>query len=71
MWADAQEEADCQNMFTHAVIGEKEGIIEGITNIVSSNITNLILLTYDDTNFQGIDNYQLFELIEATVGGAD
>ena len=58
-------------MFTQAVLGEKGGITEGITNIFSSNITDTILRTSDGTDFKGIDGYQQYELFEATVGGAD
>ena len=68
--ADTQEEADPQNMFTQAVLGAKEGITEGITDIVDSNITDVILRTSDDTDFKGIDEYQLYKLFEATVRGA-
>ena len=41
--ADAQEEADHQNMFTKAVIEAKEGSTEGITDLVGSEITDAIL----------------------------
>ena len=40
---DAQEEADCQNMFTQAVLGAKEGVTKGITDLVGSDITYAVL----------------------------
>ena len=40
---DTQEEADCQNMFTQAVLGAKEGVTKGITDLVGSDITYAVL----------------------------
>ena len=68
---DAQEETDRQNMFIRAVIRAKEGITEGITDIVSSNIADAILRTSDGTDFWEIGEYQLYKLINATIIGAD
>ena len=58
-------------MFTQAILGAKEGVIECMTDLVGSDITNAVLRTSDGTDFKGIDEYQLYEIFEATVGGAD
>ena len=58
-------------MFTQAVLGTKEGITGGITDIIGSKITDAILRTSDSTFFKGIDECQLYELFGATVGCAD
>ncbi len=40
---EAQEEADPLNIINQMVIGAKEGVIEALTKLVGSNITNAIL----------------------------
>ena len=45
--------------------------MEGITNIVVSNITNATIQTSDGTDCKGIDEYQLHECINDTIVGAD
>ena len=42
-----------------------------ITDLVGSEITKLILQTSGATNFKGIDDYQTFELMDATVGSVN
>ncbi len=39
----AQEEADCLNVINQLVIGAKEGVVEAVTKLVGSNITNAVL----------------------------
>ena len=45
--------------------------MEGITNIFGSNLTNAILQTSNATNFMCINEYQFFELIDATIVGSN
>ena len=40
---EAQEEADRLNIINQSIIGTKEGIVEAISKLVGSNITNAIL----------------------------
>jgi hypothetical protein len=39
---EAQEEADQLNVINQSVIGAKEGIVEAVSKLVGSNITNTI-----------------------------
>ena len=69
--SDAQEEADRINLLNQAVIGAKEGAAEAITNKVGSDITDTILKTADGSDFKGVDDYQLEDLLNAVLQGAD
>jgi hypothetical protein len=40
---EAQEEADHLNVINQLVIGTKEGVVEAVTKLVGSNITNAVL----------------------------
>ncbi len=40
---EAQEEANQLNVINQSVIGAKEGIVEAVSKLVGSNITNAIL----------------------------
>jgi hypothetical protein len=40
---ETQEEADCLNVMNQLVIGAKEGIVEAVTKLVSSDITDAVL----------------------------
>ena len=57
-----QEKDDCQNVFQLAVIGVKEGISEGIANIVRTDITNPILQMTNNIDFKSVDEYQINQL---------
>ena len=48
---DAQDKFDQQNVFRLAAIGVKEGVAEGITKIFGRYITNPILQTTDNSDF--------------------
>jgi hypothetical protein len=41
--SEAQEEADRLNMINQLVISAKEGVVEAVTKLVSSNITDAVL----------------------------
>ena len=41
--ADAQHEANWQNIINQALIGAKEGVVEALTTLVGTNITNSVL----------------------------
>ena len=42
-----------------------------ITSIAGSQITNLILLTTDGSEFRAVDEYELHQLLSAVKGGAE
>ena len=69
--SDAQEEADRINLLNQVVIGAKEGATEAITNKVGSDITDTMLKTADGSAFKGVDDYQLEDLLNAMLQGAD
>ena len=67
---EAQEEADCRNVASQAMIGAKEGVVEAITTLVGTNITNSVLRT-SDGDFKSVDNYTLHEDLQAAFENAD
>ncbi len=54
---EAQEEANQLNIINQLVIGAKEGVIEAVSKLVSSIITNAILRTDDGSNHKSIDDF--------------
>ncbi len=68
---EAQEEADCLNMINQLVIGAKEGVVEAVTKLVGSDITNAVLRTANGSNHKSIDDYMLFAVMAAAMDGAD
>eukprot|EP00956_Cyclotella_meneghiniana_P030944 scaffold79700_cov45-Cyclotella_meneghiniana.AAC.4 len=68
--ADAQDEADRRNYAIQATIGAKEGAAEAITNKVGSDITDSVLRNVDGNDNKGVDEYNLYEVIQATIQGA-
>ena len=54
-------------MLIQAVIGAKEAITEAIIGIINSDITKAILQISDGIDFKGINKYQVFKIIDATI----
>ena len=69
--SDAQDKANCQNVFRLAAIGINEGIAEGITKIVRRGITNPILRTKDNSNLKLVDQFQIHQLFTAIIEGLE
>jgi hypothetical protein len=69
--AEVQEEADQLNVINQLVIGTKEGVVEAITKLVCSDITNAILWMVDGSNHKSIDNFTLFEVMKLAINGAN
>jgi hypothetical protein len=67
----AQEEADRLNVINQSVIGAKEGVVEAVTKLVGSDITDAVLRTTDGSDHKSIDNYTLFAVMVAAIDGAD
>ncbi len=59
------------NIINQSVIGAKEGVVEAITKLVSSDITNAILCTADGSNHKSIDNFMLFDIMQVAIDEAD
>jgi hypothetical protein len=68
---EAQEEADRLNVINQSVIGAKEGVTEGVTLKVGSDITDAILRTADGSDHKSVDDYTLYEVMQAAIEGAD
>jgi hypothetical protein len=69
--SEAQEEADRLNVINQSVIGAKEGIVEAVTKLVGSDITDAVLQTANGSNHKSINNYTLFTVMAAAIDGAD
>jgi hypothetical protein len=67
---DAQDEADRRNYAYQAAIGAKEGAAEAITSKVGSDITDVVLRNSDGNDAKGVDEWCLFDVIEAAKQGA-
>ena len=59
------------NIINQSVIGAKEGVVEAITKLVSSDITNAILCTADGSNHKSVDNFMLFDIMQVAIDEAD
>eukprot|EP00956_Cyclotella_meneghiniana_P040226 scaffold189832_cov70-Cyclotella_meneghiniana.AAC.1 len=68
--ADAQDEADRRNYAIQAAIGAKEGAAEAITNKVGSDITDSVLRNADGNDNKSVDEYTLYEVLQAAIQGA-
>ncbi len=53
------------------VIGAKVGVVEAITKLVGSNVTNAILRTADGSDHKSINDFTLFEVMKSAIDGAD
>ncbi len=69
--AEAQEEADRLNVINQLVVGPKEGVVEAITKLVGSNVTNAILRTADGSDHKSINEFTLFEVMKSAIDCAD
>ncbi len=59
------------NVINQSVIGTKEGIVEALTKLVGSNITDAILQTADGSDHKSINNFTLFNVMKVAIDGAD
>jgi hypothetical protein len=68
---EAHEEANQLNVINQPVISAKEGLVGAITKYVGSNITNAILRTADDSNYNSINKFTLYKVMKSAINGAD
>jgi hypothetical protein len=68
---EAQEEAKWLNAINQLVIGAKEGVVEAITKLVGSNVTDAILRTANDSNHKSINEFTLYEVMKVAIDGAN
>ena len=67
---DAQDEADRRNFAYQAAIGAKEGAAEAITLKVGTDITDSVLRNTDGNDSKGVDEWTLYEVLQAAIQGA-
>ncbi len=68
---EAQEEADQLNIINQSVISAKEGIVEAVSKLIGSNITNAILRTANSSNHKSINDFMLYNVMKVAINGAD
>ena len=68
--ADAQHEANQQNTINQALIGAKEGVVEALTTLVGTDITDSMACR-SNGEYKNLDEYTLHELIHKTIERAD
>jgi hypothetical protein len=68
---EAQEEADRLNVINQSVISAKEGIVEAVSKLVGSNITDAILRMANGSNHKSIDNFMLYNVMKVAINRAD
>ena len=59
------------NVINQSVIGAKEGVVEALSKLVGSNITDAVLRTADGSNHKSIDDFTLYEVMKVAIDGAD
>ena len=59
------------NVINQSVIGAKEGVVEAVSKLVGSDITNAILQTADGSDHKSIDDFTLYDVIKVAINGAD
>ncbi len=52
------------------MIGAKEGVIEALTGIVGTHITDSVLRT-GDGDYKGVDEYTVYDVMQAAFENAD
>ena len=67
----AQEKADRFNVYVQSITGAKEGVAKVIVEKVGANITDPVLKEPTTDEDKHVDDWTLFELLEAVQQGAD
>ncbi len=59
------------NIINQSVIGAKEGVVEAVSKLVGSDITDAILRTADGSDHKSIDNFILYNVMKVAIDGAN
>ncbi len=59
------------NVINQSVIGAKEGVVEAVSKLVGTNITDAILRMADGSNHKSIKDFTLYEVMKVAIDGAD
>jgi hypothetical protein len=68
---EAQEEADRLNVINQLVVGAKEGVVEAITKLVGSNVTNAILWMANGNDRKSMDVFTPYQVMKSAIDGID
>lgn len=69
-WANTQDEANRHNYAIQATIRAKGGTADVITSKVGSDITDAVLCNADGNNNKGVNEYTLYDVLQAATQGA-
>ncbi len=59
------------NVINQLVIGAKEGVVEAVSKLVGSDITDAILQTADGSDHKSIDDFILYKVMKVAIDGAN
>ncbi len=59
------------NIINQTVISAKEGVVEAVSKLVGSDITDAILRTADGSNHKSIDDFTLYNVMKVAIDGAN
>jgi len=59
------------NVINQSVISAKEGVVEAVSKLVGSDITDAIIRTPDGSNHKNIDDFTLYKVMKVAIDGAD
>ncbi len=59
------------NIINQSVIGAKEGVVEAVSKLVGSDITDAIPRTADGSDHKSINNFMLYDVMKVAINGAD
>ncbi len=68
---EAQEEADQLNIINQSVISTKEGVVEAVSKLVGSDITDAILQMVDGSDHKSINNFMLYNVMKVAIDRAN
>jgi hypothetical protein len=68
---DAQEEANCQNVFQLTCIGVNEGMAKEIIDWPGMSIMNPILCHLNGVRTKKVDKYLIYELVSVVMEGTE
>jgi hypothetical protein len=68
---EAAKEANQFNVINQLVISAKDGVVEAITKLVGSKVTNAILRTVNSSNYKSINEFTLYKVMKAAINGTD
>jgi len=59
------------NVINQSVISAKEGVVEAVSKLVGSNITDAILRTPDGSDHKSIDDFTLYKVMKVSIDRAN